>query len=1421
MVFQPLISALLRRATRLAAGVLLLLMILASIPSPANQKSMSAQPVTSSLAAHGHTERALFAKSPAERSYRSLPLRFEFNRGQVAEDVSFVSRGIGGSLFLTPREAVLVSEYTAPAEAVGPVFAPVSQRAEGAQPSILRMQYVGANPKAKAVGMEKLPGKVNYFIGIDSQQWRVGIPTYDQVRYEALYPGIDLVYSMAAQQLRYDFVLAPEANPSHIRLAFQGPDRIEVDADGNLVLHTALGQVRHSKPLIFQEKEGTREIVNGGYLLLDEHEVGFQIAAYDTKRPLVIDPTLDYATYLGGRNADEILALAVDDLDYTYVTGSTASYNFPVEGGVQPTKSGGRDTFVAKLSPDGATLIYACYLGGSRFDRGTGIAVDSEGHAFLTGTTYSWNFPTANALQPTYARLGDAFIAKLDPTGSAIIYSTYLGGKKKEKGNGIALDEMGAAYVVGTTSSRDFPTANALQPAYARLGDAFITKLDPDGTALLYSTYLGGNKKDEGYGIALDEAGAAFVVGSTSSRDFPTANALQPSYARLGDAFIAKLDPDGSVLTYSTYLGGKWKDKGNGIALDETGSAYVVGSTSSRDFPTANALQPTHGGGWNDAFVAKLNPNGTVLDYSTYLGGHREDQGLAIAVNWAGSAFLTGRTNSSTLPMINAVQSNYGGGLYDAFVAAFLPDGSALAYSSYLGGSKDDRGFGIGIDMSGNTYVAGTTRSRDFPTINALQGMFGGGWSDAFLARISIEAPTIAFVNPTDGAQLNEGTLTFDITFEKGELDLDLNSFQLLVNGVDVSADAQVTPAGATYTPSAPLPTGQNTATASIADKVGISQSTTISFEVLTAGLQAIADCSPTSGPIPLAVRFRSRGEFPGGSIVRYRWDFEGDGVFDTSDAVARDYTHTYQQKGTYDALLEVTSNLGNTATDTCTLDARGNPPTATANVSPSNGAIPLTVDFTCVGNDAEGNITLYEWDFDGDGTFDYSSPSSGTTSHTYTTQGTFVAVCRVTDDDGMTGEARTTTTVIRPGPLGSPSVEGTATPASGNASLTVNFNGTVTDGGSIVLWEWDFEGDGVFDFSSPTSPATSHTYANGGVFAPALRVTDNDGLTSTDTVEVIVNLTASLTIPDDTFDPAAGETTAIHADISAGVRVRLRVKDAGRAVVRTLVDEFRVAGSYDDVWDGTNDAGEPLTQGEYYAVLEYDFDSETRVVDLTDTTGGTRYNPSRNRLPITFSPYEDDFLTINFTIPANWGVSEVEVFIGLFNTDTRFINLLNRDPFGVGTHTIYWDGLDANGNFAVPPPGDRFLFGIFGYTLPDNAIMLQTAPVISNVSVDPNFFDPSTPDFLTPANPIATVTYDLDKLANVELTVTNLNTGRVLRSIQELNVTAGTGNTIEWNGRADNGLFVDAGDYRLALQATDSNGSGSIVRYALVRVFY
>jgi len=487
--------------------------------------------------------------------------------------------------------------------------------AEGA---VIRMKFLGANTAPVISGQDRLQGTSNYFqgtsnyfIGNDPSKWRTRISKYAKVRYREVYPGIDLVFYGDQRRLEYDFVVSPGSDPSKIMLEFQGVEEVSLDERGNLVLRLKDGEVIQNAPVIYQEVDGSKVDVAGGYLIDRKGRVGCQVASWDRQRPLVIDPVLVYSTFLGGNGRDVGSAIAVDSSGNAYVTGETCSSDFPTVNALYPD-SIGYDAFIFKLSPDGSQAVYSTYLGGGNTDGGYGIAVDGAGNAYVTGYTSSNSFPTVNALYPDYqGGVSDAFIFKLSPDGSQAVYSTYLGGSDGygygDHGSDIAVDGAGNAYVTGRTDSTD-----------------------------------------------LDGAGNAYVTGYTSSNNFPTVNALYPTFGGHWDAFIFKLNADGSQAVYSTYLGGSLWDRGYGIAVDGSGNAYVTGWTHSSDFPTVNALYPNYGVGYKeeyDAFIFKLSPNGSQAIYSTYLGGNSsDDYGYGIAVDGSGNAYVTGYTSSNISP---------------------------------------------------------------------------------------------------------------------------------------------------------------------------------------------------------------------------------------------------------------------------------------------------------------------------------------------------------------------------------------------------------------------------------------------------------------------------------------------------------------------------------------------------------------------------------------------------------------------------------------------------------------------------------------------------------------------------------------------------------------------------------------------------
>jgi hypothetical protein len=568
-------------------------------------------------------------KARAQASYSKLPLSFEANQGQTDAQVEFLSRGNGDTLFLTPTEAVLHLKK-----------APENDEA------VLRMQMVGANPSPRILGQEALPGRVNYLIGKDPAEWLTNIPTYGKVAYEDVYPGVDLVYYGNQRHLEYDFVVAPGADPRQVKLAFKGASHIEVDSEGELVLQMANGTIHmHKRVLIYQEIDGARKPVGGGYVLKAGQTIGFQVTAYDAAHPLIINPVLVYSSYLSGKTrwGNDI---AVNPRGQAYVTGMNKSPDFPDVSASQPISrdsdadgalgsgAGDNDVFIAKFNRQGSALVFLTYLGSSGGDIGYSIAVDPRGQAVVTGKAGSSDFPTKNAMQPVFGGpggfagdAGDAFVAQLSADGSALNYSTYLGGELHDEGYSIAVDQLGQAYVTGYTESPNFPTRNALQPTLNGRSDAFVAQFTAKG-ALRYSTYLGGSEGDIGYSIAVDPRGQAYVTGVTdSSSDFPIRNAVQPTFGGQFDAFVAKLSADGGTLRYATYLGGSKQDFADSIAVDPRGQAYVTGRTNSTDFPTKNAVQLVCGDRGGDAdnvfflntFVAQLSADGSALRYSTCL----------------------------------------------------------------------------------------------------------------------------------------------------------------------------------------------------------------------------------------------------------------------------------------------------------------------------------------------------------------------------------------------------------------------------------------------------------------------------------------------------------------------------------------------------------------------------------------------------------------------------------------------------------------------------------------------------------------------------------------------------------------------------------------------------------------------------------
>lgn len=732
-----------------------------------------------------------------QSTYGKLPLSFEANHGQTDPQVQFLTRGRGHQLFLTSSEAVLTLRSGGTKTNRRTDHA--SQQKLSSQPSsshsTVRMKFAGADQQAEVVGLDPLPGIVNYFIGDDPSKWRTNIPTYQKVEYRNLYAGIDLVYYGNQGQLEYDLIVAPGADPTQITLAFDGAEQIAVDAQGDLVLtlpsssaeraKEAAPTLRLHKPVVYQKDEqggkhliastyvpktiGTMPVYQAAGLHIHEMQhVAFQIASYDTSKPLIIDPVLSWATYLGGSSFDGANGIVIDTTGNACVTGWTESPNFPGTAGSpsQNSLGGSRDAFVTKLNVGATAILYSTYLGGLGFDSGNGIAVDAAGNAYVTGLAGP-GFPgtAASLIQSAHGGVSDAFITKLNAAGTSIVYSTYLGGGGIEEGQGIAVDTAGNAYVTGETSTpgSGFPGTmdSLIQSTFGGYvseppnvwGDAFVTKLNAAGTAIVYSTYLGGSGNDKGFGIAVDRVGNVYVTGATNSSGFPgtAGSSIQSTFGGsfgFGDAFVTKINETGTAILYSTYLGGSGEDKGNGIAVDVTGNIYVTGETTTpgSGFPgtATSRIQPSSGG--DAAFITKLNVEGTAILYSTYLGGNAYDFGMGIAVDAAGNAYMTGITGSSDFPgTAGSSIQNMHGGASDAFVTKINAAGTAILYSTYLGGSDFDYGMGIAVDTTGNAYIAGATGGGIPGTVaSGIQSAHGGA-QDAFVAKISSSIPFAAF----------------------------------------------------------------------------------------------------------------------------------------------------------------------------------------------------------------------------------------------------------------------------------------------------------------------------------------------------------------------------------------------------------------------------------------------------------------------------------------------------------------------------------------------------------------------------------------------------------------------------------------------------------------------------------------------------
>ena len=806
-------SPVIRIAVPVVAGLAILALVL-SVKTL--HRARLAENPTSHMVAPATTAPPLSPKQKADltRDYGKLPLAFEANRGQSAPEVHYLAHGQGYQLYLTGQEAVLAlrraASGTKPAKGASLLLARRKPNAI-VRASTLRMHFDGANPAAEIAGTKPLPGRVNYFIGNDPQNWHTDIPSYEAVRYQGIYPGVDLLFYGRGQSLEYDFVVAPGADPQAIALSIAGARKLELDSRGDVLMEVRGGKVVLQKPVIYQETDGVRREIAGSYSIEHDRQIRFSVGAYDHTQPLTVDPLLNYSTYVGGESSDAAAGIALDAAGDAYIAGETKSTTFPQVNpvsGTAPADLSEGTVFVSELNPTGTALLYSTYLGGSGNgslgEAATAIAVDtaSPPNVYITGFTFSPDFPVSTVLLPNQGQPGpagtssggSAFITKLAPSASGsaqLAYSSYLGGDTSDEGFSIAVDGSGNAYIAGLTMSTNFPQKGTPITAgqTSSAGNAFLTVISTTasgGASLVYSTYLGGSGTGTGdflpygdiaLGIAIDTTSDAYVVGSTTSTDFPTAGTAIAGSAACGaningSAFISVINTTAQSLTYSHCLSGNNYEAAFGISLGTgvpavaTKVAYIAGTTGSSNFPvTANSIPPAGTVQFGVAFVSLLNTATGTLQYSTYLGGTNSDSVFSIASDSQGNAYVTGLTASPNFPITQgALELALNNPTGEAFISKISPNGTGLAdlvYSSYFGGQSantlttPDKGLGIAVSGT-NAYIAGQMASPDMPVSSgAFQTSLGaaGAKANAFVADLPL-TPTIS-VSPTS---INFGT---------------------------------------------------------------------------------------------------------------------------------------------------------------------------------------------------------------------------------------------------------------------------------------------------------------------------------------------------------------------------------------------------------------------------------------------------------------------------------------------------------------------------------------------------------------------------------------------------------------------------------------------------------------------------------------
>ncbi len=712
------------------------------------------------------------AESQALSAYGKLPLFFVENKGQADTSLQFYS--YGGQMYFSPegiythfiqRDSTAHDRFRDryhERDFISLDTTPIHEKH-----LVLKKRFLNANTHCEIEGEEELPGKINYFIGNDSTKWHTNLRTFKQIRYKNLYPGVDLVYHGNQGPTEYDLVVNPEAHNSvsspltQIQFTIEGADKLELSPEGDLLVHTPMGILKEKSPVSYQMKNGIKQTLSSHFTLTSDNTFAFNIPQYDKTQSLVIDPLI-YSTFLGGSDDEKAFGLTVDSIGNAYVVGETRSTDFPTTTGTYDnTYNGLWDCFVIKVNTINIEMIYSSYIGGDDNDQAYSLSIDGFGRVYITGYTESSTYPiTIGSYDNSYNGGGDSFITKFNTSGSALIYSTYLGGINSDEAGCIALDSSGNIYVAGRTYSPNFPTTvGTFNRTLNGTEDCFITKLNEGGSDLIYSTYLGGSGNPDGesiLGVIVDILNRVYVTGFTNSSDFPTTpNSYDCTYNGGNyDAFISRLNINGTGIEYSMFLGGNNWDCASDIAIDSIGNVYITGGTLSTNFPTSmNSFDTTYNGD-DDVFLIKINPDLSEIIYATLIGGSSWEDGYAIAIDNDGDAYITGRTGSLNYPTTNDAIYCENQGYCDVFVSKVNQYGTELLYSTYLGGSNWDQGNSIAIDFNKDIILTGYSKSTEFPMVNyPYDPINSGTMCDSFLTKISLD-PTFPNINSLPNLKL-------------------------------------------------------------------------------------------------------------------------------------------------------------------------------------------------------------------------------------------------------------------------------------------------------------------------------------------------------------------------------------------------------------------------------------------------------------------------------------------------------------------------------------------------------------------------------------------------------------------------------------------------------------------------------------------